>query len=267
MVVNVSAVLLDAKTLKLKHKIDETHVPGVYTWGRLAFSPDGKRLALAGSTSSNDGSGLFLKLWDVEEQKLIEGKLGDIPLKAFESELNTVECLAYSPDGKLVATAWLDMKIRLFDGQTGNFMTLLDPGADALHGITGIAFSPDSKTLASKGKDNTVILCNLEERKPRLTLKGHKRAKHDTSVSALAFSSDGRWIATGAAAAKYGDYEVILWDAKTGEVKQTFSDLTEPVHVLAISPDCKSLVVSGGWHIEEGEVMKSSGAIRFFPLE
>jgi WD40 repeat protein len=56
------------------------------------------------------------------------------------------------------------------------------------------------------------------------------------------------------------------WDAKTGEVKETFSDLTEPVHVLAISPDCKSLVVSGGWHIEEGEVMKSCGAIRFFPL-
>jgi WD40 repeat protein len=260
--------LLDAKTLKLKHKIDETHVPGVYSWGRLDFSPDGKRLAVAGSTSGDNGYGYFLKLWDIEKQKLIEGKLGDIPRETNEGEGNQVECLAYSPDGKLVASAWTDARIRLFDGQTGDFRTLLDPEAQVMHGITGIAFSPDSKTLASKGKDNTVILWNLEEGKPRLTLKGHKRAKHDTSVSALAFSSDGRWIATGAAAAKYGDYEVILWDAKTGEVKRTFPDLTEPVHILAFSPDSKVLVSSGGWHIVEGEVIKqSSGAIRLFPLE
>ena len=48
--------LLDAKTLKLKHQFDETHVPGIFTWGRLAFSPDGKRLAVAGSTTSDDST-------------------------------------------------------------------------------------------------------------------------------------------------------------------------------------------------------------------
>ncbi|MCI0460899.1 MAG: sigma-70 family RNA polymerase sigma factor, partial [Gemmataceae bacterium] len=168
--------LLDAKTLKPKHKIDKTHVPGIWAWGRLAFSPDGKRLALAGLTSSDDGHVPFLKLWDVEKQKLIEGKLGDIPRKSNEVDANLVTCLAFSPDGKLVASAWEDdAKIRLFDGQTGDFRTLLDPklGAGGLHGITGIAFSPDSKTLASKGKDDTVVLWDLKEGKPGRTLKGH----------------------------------------------------------------------------------------------
>ncbi len=259
--------LLDAKTLKLKHKIDETHVPGVFSWGRLAFSPDGKRLALAGGTwSDTDGFVPFLKLWDVEKQKLIEGKLGEIPRELNDIGPNGVECLAYSLDGKLVATAWRDAKIRLFDGQTGDFKTLLDPEAQVMHGITGIAFSPDSKTLASKGKDNTVVLWDLTKGKPERPLKGHKR-----SVSAIAFSRDGRWIATGAGAAKYGDYEVILWDAKTGDAKQTFTGLTVPVHVIAFSPDGKTLVVSGGWHVVEGvegnERYKSGGELRLFLLE
>ena len=48
--------LLDAKTLEVKHRIDETHLPGLFGWWsshgppQLAFSPDGKRLAIAGNT-------------------------------------------------------------------------------------------------------------------------------------------------------------------------------------------------------------------------
>src|SRR5262249_186301 len=68
--------LLDAKSLELKHKIDESRVPGVFSWSALAFSPDGKRLAAAGFAG-----GAFVKLWDVEKQEFIEGKadLGEIP--------------------------------------------------------------------------------------------------------------------------------------------------------------------------------------------
>jgi RNA polymerase sigma factor (sigma-70 family) len=250
--------LLDVKTLEVKHKIDETLVPGVRSWSALAFSPDGKRLAVAGGVE-----GAFVKLWDVEKQKLIEGKadLGEIP-----RELNEVGCLAFSPDGKVVAATWRDGNIRLFDGHTGDFTTLLDPELkpeSRNHGITGIAFSPDSKTLASKGDDNTVVLWDLKEGKPGRTLKGHKGA-----VSAVTFSRDGRWIATGASTAKEDDYEVILWDAKAGEVKQTFPGLTEPVHVVAFAPDGKTLAVcAGGGRVEGPEIKKTSGAITLFPLE
>src|SRR5262249_41560290 len=157
--------------------------------------------------------------------------LGEIP-----RELNKVRCLAFSPDGKLVAAVWGDAKIRLFDGRTGEYRTLLEmelkPGSSWI-GVGGVAFSPDSKILAGNGGDstNTVVLWDLTEGKPRRSLKGHKG-----EVYAIAFSRDGRWIATGGRTAKEIDYEVLLWDAKNGEVKQTFPGLTEWVHVVTFSP-------------------------------
>ncbi len=249
--------LLDAKTLEVSHKIDGTLVPGLRSWTGLAFSPNGKRLALAGNVE-----GAFVKLWDVEKQKLIEGKadVGEI-----QREQNEVGCLAFSYDGKLVAAAWGDAKVRLFDGQTGDFRTLLDPKlkpGEFTHGITGIAFSPDSKTLASKGGDNTVVLWDLTEGKPRQTLKGHKGQVH-----ALAFSKDGRWIATSGATTKGNVWEVILWDAKNGEAKQSFPKLTVPVHVVAFSPDGKTLAVCGGGGWGDGENTKMSGEITLIRLE
>ncbi|MCI0637920.1 MAG: sigma-70 family RNA polymerase sigma factor [Gemmataceae bacterium] len=261
--------LLDAKTLALKHEINETLVPRINGVSALAFSPDGKRLAVAGSalTEVTHESAPFLKLWDAEKQRLIEGKpdLGAIPRGILiDSEINVtngVDCLAFSPDGKLLATAWRDGNIRLYDGQTGEFRTLLNPALGPVEAGSGpVAFSSDSKTFASKGRDKTLVLWNLAEGKPRRTLKGHKG-----EVVAVAFSKDGRSIATGGATAK--DYEIILWDAKTGEVKQTFPGLAEPVHAVAFSPDGKTMVVSGGWHIVEGKGYRSSGGITLFPLE
>jgi RNA polymerase sigma factor (sigma-70 family) len=246
--------LLDAKTLGLKHKIDGTIIPGLDSLSGLAFSPDGKLLAVAGRSER-----AFVKLWDVERQKLIEGKtdLGEIPREL------VVKCLTFSPDGKLVATGWRDGKIRLFDGQTGDFRTLLGTELQRpkFSGVGGIAFSPDSKTLATEGDDNTVVLWDLMEGKPRRTLRGHKGR-----VSAVAYSRDGRWIATGFTA-KGNDCEVLLWDAKNGELKQTFSGLTEWVNVVAFSADGKILAVCAGAGRDKGKEVKTTGELWLFPLE
>jgi RNA polymerase sigma factor (sigma-70 family) len=250
--------LLDAKTLELKHKIDGTIIPGLDRLTGLAFSSDGKLLAVAGSI----GRPLrhFVILWDVEKQKLIEGKTD---LEEISLEM-VVECLAFSPDGKLVAAGWRDGKIRLFDGQTGDFRTLLGKAQQRpkFSGVGGIAFSPDSKTLASQGDDNTVVLWDLMEGKPRRTLRGHKG-----KVTAVAYSGDGRWLATGGRTAKENDCEVLLWDGKNGELKQTLPGLTEWVHVVAFSPDGKILAVCAGAGRGEGKETKTTGELWLFPLE
>jgi WD40 repeat protein len=251
--------LLDAKTLELKHKIDETLVPGVSSWSALAFSPNGRRLALAGGTFS-DGFSPFLKLWEVDKQKLIECKadFGGIP-----RDQNRISGLAFSLDGQLVAATWDDGKICLFDGQTGDFRILLGPELKpAGVGGYGTAFSPDSKILAFQGADNAVVLWDLAAGKSRRALKGHKGA-----VNAVAFSRDGRWIATGGRTPKDNDNEVLLWDAKNGQIKQTFSGLTESVNVVAFSPDGKTLAVCAGHGMGEGNNFTTTGEIRLLRLE
>jgi WD40 repeat protein len=164
-----------------------------------------------------------------------------------------------------VAAAWGDAKIRLFDGQTGDLRTLLDTEKKLESfqiGVGGIALSPDRNTLAITGGDNMVVLWDLMEGKPRRTLKVDKG-----KVDAVAFSRDGRWIATGGRTAKANGCEVLLWDAKSGEVKHTFLGLTEYIHVLAFSPDGKTLAVCAGGGRGQGKDTKTSGEIALFRLE
>ena len=178
--------LLDAKTLELKHTIDESHVPDLFgslpslgfssTTTLLAFSPDGKRLALAGSTLC-DGFEPFLKLWDVEKHKLIEGNAG---VGLVSHELVCAACLGFSPDGNTLAVVWNDAKIRLFDGHTGEFRTLLETNLEVGTWFPReIAFSPDSKSLVGVGDDyKTLIVWDLGKGEPRRRLKGHTGPIH-----------------------------------------------------------------------------------------
>ena len=178
--------LLDAKTLQLRHTLDETFAPGVGNWSALAFSPDGKRLALAGFVE-----GPFVKLWDVEKQTSVEGK---VDFGENTQGLKAISCLAFSPDGNLLAVAWSNAKIRLLNGRTGEFITLIDHGLkDEFRGLRagGIAFSPDSKSLAIPGDDGTLILWDLKGGKKQRTMNCHHGR-----VDAVAFSKDGQLIAT-----------------------------------------------------------------------
>jgi WD40 repeat protein/basic membrane lipoprotein Med (substrate-binding protein (PBP1-ABC) superfamily)/DNA-binding SARP family transcriptional activator len=119
----------------------------------LSFSPDGNRLATAGS----DGAA---RVWDVKSGAEV------FSLRGHHLEVMSA---AYSPDGKLIATASLDGTVRLWDAETGNEVLAIPgtglaiPGT-GMQGPYGLAFSPDGTTLAATaGTAVSLYLLDVEE--------------------------------------------------------------------------------------------------------
>jgi RNA polymerase sigma factor (sigma-70 family) len=256
--------LMDVEKWELKRTVDADGLdapvkPLVHA---VAFSPDGKTLAMGG-TSPRVKGGCFLKLWDVQKEKLIGGTKETKEADGGSGFPEAVTSLAFSPDGKLLAAGCADGKLRLFDGRTGELTKVWD---DDVARAWWVVFSPDGNTLVSQSQDKTVKVWDVQTAKVLRTLQGNK-----ASVMAAAFSPDGKLFATGGIVReddKVTGGEVILWDAQTGDLKHTLPGQTTPISTLSFSPDGKTLAIAGGsggeGNLKEGG--KTAGEIKLFPL-
>ncbi|MDQ3816489.1 MAG: hypothetical protein M3362_02210, partial [Acidobacteriota bacterium] len=129
-------------------------------------------LVFALQTNAAAGIGVSDSELDVQTVKLWDANSGQL-LSALTSHRSTVNAVAFSPDGKLLASASSDKTVKLWDA-VGNKEAATLAGHESV--VTAVVFSPDGKLLASAGGDKTIRLWDVSERKLIGVLNGHSDA-------------------------------------------------------------------------------------------
>ncbi|NEP61611.1 MAG: protein kinase [Symploca sp. SIO2G7] len=158
-------------------------------------------------------------------------------ITTFTKHSGAVYAVAFSPNGKIIASGSGDKTIKLWELSTEWELCTLGGSWFSGHSqkVRSIAFSPTGKTLASGSEDKTIKLWNVRTFQEFRTIKGHAK-----SVNTIAFSPDGKTLASGG-----GDKTIKLWRMGTGKEQQSLEHLFEVLSV-AFSPD-GNILASGSW--------------------
>ena len=220
----------------------------------MVFSPDGTRLASSGLTYD---SNVTLQLWDTESRE----QLWDAESKGSSRHLTDateVNALAFSHDGKMLASGGTDMTVQVRDSATGEPITTL---TGHTNGITALTFSPDNRTLASGSADGTVRFWNIKKGKSLpIRITGHT-----IQMETVTFYKDSNTLVSVA-----HDGVVSFWDVKTlqqTDTKTLQKTYPNPIRdfpagrlqywlsTVAFSPDGTKIISAGvkGHRIFSGE--------------
>ena len=159
-----------------------------------------------------------------------------------------VNSVAFSPDGKVIASGSRDSTIKLWDAHSGRLLYSIKGHR---HRVIAVAFSPDGKTLASGSMDETIKLWDVRGSMLLHTLNGHREW-----VLSVAFSPDGNTLTSGSA-----DTTVKLWDVRGGTLLRTLNGRSAWVLAAAFSPDGKVLASGHGtgtvklWNAHSGTLL------------
>jgi eukaryotic-like serine/threonine-protein kinase len=199
----------------------------------VAVSPDGATIVTG--YGRKEGS---LRFWN--------WNTGQMTRSWTAHEQDGVERIAFSPDGTLVATSSWDGTAKLWEVDSGKQLTAFEAPPHCLD----VAFAPHDQMLAISWEDNAMLV-DVESRKRLHLLQGHQN-----TVQCIAFSPDGRWLATGS-----HDRTIRVWDVRTGETRHVISAHRDKISALAVSPDGRT-IASGDHkgtvafsHVETGQFL------------
>jgi RNA polymerase sigma factor (sigma-70 family) len=188
----------------------------------VVFSPGGKTVATA-------GDGYNFRLWDRATGAVV---------CRFQESRDTWVHLAFAPDGKVLASASREGAVRLWDTATGRQLGSLQGRPDP---VSALAFGPTGKTLATASLQSKVVhLWDVA------TGQEIRRLQGEAGTFTLAFSPDGRTLATGDAGGTLAAPGLVrLWDVATGRALRRLSGHPFGVEALSFSGDGTRLISSG----------------------
>lgn len=193
-----------------------------------AFSGDGHLIAVA-----------------IPDQILLYDTTSDSLVKTLPLEDVVVEAIGVSRSGRMIAVAEPDGTISLLNVSDGSVRQTF-PGTNS---VFDLRFGPDDQLLAVAA-GNSVNIYDVPGGALLKTLR-----KHDAQVNAVAFSSDGRFLASGS-----DDRTAIIWDIASGKSKRRLKGHDLTVRTVAFSPDGLMLASGSGngsvvlWNIKKGKL-------------
>ncbi len=195
------------------------HEKSIYA---VAFS---SKYILASGDSQNN-----IHLWDINSAKKTRRLIGH---KGFFAGVN---CLSFSPDGGILASAGGDTTVKLWDVITGEEIQTLK-GHNRW--VSSVAISPNGNILVSASADKTAILWELNTGEILNTIDSINRKNKE--VRSVAFSPDGKMIVTCS-----DDYNraIKLWKVTSGELICTFPGHNNWIRYITFSPNGKILASS-----------------------
>ena len=168
----------------------------------------------------------------------------------FTKILGIVHSVAFSPDGKLLATGDGDGVVHLWEAATGRKLLTCKGHSNR---VRSVAFSPSGEMLASASSDKMVRLWDIRNGTCLNTLQGHTK-----QVLSVAFSSDGETLASGSS-----DETVRLWDIRSSTCVKTLQGHTDWVRSVAFSPLGETLASGSGdktvrlWDVSSGQCLNT----------
>ena len=170
------------------------------------FSPDNRRYT--GTWNR------YVFLWDISTGALLWRK-------EHKDRANSV---AFSSDGKMLASGSTDNTIRLWDAATGQIKNILTDHRDD---VNSVVFTPDGSTLMSGSRDKTIRVWDVATGLQKQVLTGH-----GASIYSVALSPDGSTLMSGS-----DDNEIYFWDVATGERLEILRESVTGVDDIAFSTD------------------------------